>query len=53
MKKLQFKKTIVALVLGVIFALCAIPTNLGKLFANAEELKDAFDNESVDEESAE
>lgn len=47
MKKLQFKKTIVALVLGVVFALCAIPTNLGKLFADAAELKDAYKTPST------
>lgn len=47
MKKLNFKKTIVALLLGVVLALCAIPTNIGNLFANAGELKDAYKNPST------
>jgi len=44
MKNLKLKKTIIALLLGVVFSLCAIPSNIGQLFANAAEPKDAYKN---------
>ena len=45
MKNFNFKKTIIALLLGIVFALCAVPTNLGNLFAHAE--KDAYKKPST------
>lgn len=47
MKNFKFRKNIFALLLGLVFALCAIPANIGSIFAKAGEIKDAYKTPST------
>lgn len=47
MKKFKFRKNIFALLLGLVFALCAIPANIGSIFAKADDIKDAYKTPST------
>lgn len=47
MKILKLRKNIVALLLGLVFALCAIPANIGSIFAKAGTIENAYKTPST------